>query len=136
MNFLKTINKLANNFYLKAQVLPPGTSQYDNLPVGQPKTNDMNVMSYQEMKNQADYYKFQVEDAIETKKVKGRPGWSNPGSKVIPAMDCIIQQKPLDKTLKDWAKLEINSMYEIFTEAQQAQFNKLVESYSNNKVKL
>jgi hypothetical protein len=126
MDFLEKLYKLANNFCTTAQVLAPGTSEFDNMKVD----NSGSMDNYTKMINDADFFKFQVENAILNKKVEPRPGWNKPGAKVLEAMTAILNKKPLDNNLKEWAKLEIKSMYNVFTEAQQNEFAKMVDDYS------
>lgn len=130
MNFLKELYKLAD-FYSKAQsVLKPGTSQF------QGALSEINENSYEQIKEKINFYKTQVENAIAGGLVQQRPGWSKPGEKIYAAIKTINEKQPLNDTAKGWAKAEMNGMYSAFSEASQAEFSKLLDTYTNNYGKL
>lgn len=98
---LESIEKLLKKYIKEANVLVPGNPD----------------LSYNEMKEQATFYKQKISP------VKN--------SKIDLALNAIINKMPLDVKSKGWAKIELISKYkDLFTEAQIEQFKKLVDAYN------
>lgn len=99
---IESIEKLLEKYTKEANVLIPGNSD----------------LSYQEMRNQAVFYKNKIQPAK--------------NSKIDLALNAIVNKTPLDIKSKGWAKIELISKYnDLFTEAQIEQFKKLIDSYNH-----
>lgn len=116
MDFLEKIEKLASIFLLEAQTLGLGESS----------------LSIEDMKTIATNLKIKVQQLISENKIEHHIyHWTNPGDKLLSALDKMSNGLPLDSNLKSSAIEDYNqNVAALLDEESKTQLTKLFSTYN------